>query len=93
MEDAGCFENMPRPSMMQLYNWMHAVKKALNRNPTVGDTFQLRQLIANHIEVPADIHETYIPFHEIIDEDAKGLQLFSPDKTVWHPLGIKEGVS
>ena len=74
MEDAGCFENMPRPTMTQLYNKMHAVKKALNRNPSVGDTFQLRQLIANHSEVPADIHETYIPFHEIIDEDAKSLR-------------------
>ena len=74
MEDAGCFENMPRPSMIQLYNKIHAVKKTLNRNPTVGDTFQLRQFISNHLEVPADMHEAYIPFYEIIDDDAKNLR-------------------
>ena len=29
MEDAGCFENMPRPSMIQLYHKIHAVKKGV----------------------------------------------------------------
>ena len=29
MEDTGCFENMPRPSMMQLYNKMNIAKKAV----------------------------------------------------------------
>ena len=74
LEDAGCFVNYPRPSMTQLYNKMHAVKRTLNSNPSVGDTFQLRQLINNHLEVPEDIHETYIPFHEILDDDPKNLR-------------------
>ena len=56
LEDAGCFVNYPRPSMTQIYNKMHAVKRTLNSNSSVGDTFQLRQLINNHLEVPEDIH-------------------------------------
>ena len=74
MEDAGCFENCPRPSMTQLYNKMHAVRKALNKNPAIGDTFEMRQLIQDHLETPEDIHDTYIPYHEILDDDPKTLR-------------------
>ena len=74
MEDAGCFENCPRPSMTQLYNKIHAVKKALNKNPAIGDTFEMRQLIKEHLEVPEDIHETYIPYYEILDDDSRSLR-------------------
>ena len=74
MEDAGCFENCPRPSMTQIYNKIHAVKKALNKNPAIGDTFQMRQLIQEHLGIPDDIHETYIPYFEILDDDPKNLR-------------------
>ena len=74
MEDAGCFESSCRPSMEQLYNKIHAMKKVLNKNLIVTDTFQMRQIIAQHLEVPDDPHEAYIPFFEIQDEDSKNLR-------------------
>ena len=74
MDDAGCFENSTRPSMTQLYNKIHAVKNSLNKNPSVGDTFEMRQLIKEHLEVPEDIHETYIPYYEILDDDSRSLR-------------------
>ena len=74
LEDAGCFVNYPRPSMPQLYNKIHAVKKALNCNPAVGDTFQLRQLINNYLEVPENTHHAYVPYYEILDDDPKNLR-------------------
>ena len=74
LEDAGCFENYPRPTMTQLYNKIHAVKNSLKCSPSVGDTFELRQLINNHLEVPEDFHDAYVPFYEILDDDPKNLR-------------------
>ena len=71
MEDAGCFETCSRLSMEQLYNKIHAVKKVLNKNPIVTDTFQMRQIITQHLEVPDDPHKAYIPFFEIHDQDSQ----------------------
>ena len=73
-EDAGCFETCSRPTMEQLYNKIHAVKKLLDKNPILIDTFQMRQMIEQHLEVPEDPHEAYIPFHEIQDEDGQNLR-------------------
>ena len=74
MEDAGCFETCSRPTMEQLYNKIHAVKKLLDKNPILTDTFQMRQMIEQHLEVPEDPHKAYIPFHEIQDEDGQNLR-------------------
>ena len=38
--------------MEQLYNKIHAVKKLLDKNPIMTDTFQMRQIINQHLEVP-----------------------------------------
>ena len=60
--------------MTQLYNKIHAVKQTLKSSPSVGDTFELRQLINNHLEVPVDIHAAYVPYYEILDDDPKNLR-------------------
>lgn len=74
MEDAGCFENIRRPSMEQLYNKMAAIKKALNKNPPMTNTFEMRQLINQYIDVPEDPDAAYVPFYEIQDENSKSLR-------------------
>ena len=74
MVDAGCFEIIPRPSWEQLYNKIHAAKKLLNKNPPMMDTFQMRRVIEEHLNVPDDSEEAYIPFYEIQDEDASKLR-------------------
>ena len=74
MEDAGCFEGYIRPSMVQLYNKIHAVKKEMNKNPAMADTFQMRELVTEHIDEPEDPHEAFIPYYEIHDGDSENLR-------------------
>ena len=69
MRDAGCFDHIqPEPSMEQLYNKIRETKKSLNPEPKVTTTFDMRQLINKHLEVPDDEMEAFIPFYDIQDE-------------------------
>ena len=74
MEQAGCFQDISRPSMEQVYNKMAAVKKLLNKNPELTNTFEMRQLVQQHLSVPEDPDEAYVPFYEINDEDGQALR-------------------
>ena len=74
MEDAGCFQGYLRPTMTQLYNKIHALKKEMNKNPSMTDTFQMRQLVSNYIDEPEDPNEAFIPFHEIHDDDGENVR-------------------
>ena len=74
MEQAGCFLNINRPTMEQVYNKMAAVKKSLNKNPELTNTFEMRQLVQQHLSIPEDPHEAYIPYYEINDEDSQALR-------------------
>ena len=74
MEQAGCFQNIGRPSMEQVYNKMAAVKKLLKKNPVLTNTFEMRQIVQQHLSVPEDPHEAYIPFYKINNEDSQALR-------------------
>ena len=74
MEEAGCFQNINRPSMEQLYNKMAAMKKLLNKNPNLTNTFEMRQLVSQHLDIPEDPDDAYIPFYEIKDDDSHDLR-------------------
>ena len=75
MRAAGCFDHLlPEPSMEQLYNKVAGVKKSLNPQPKMNTTHDMRQFIEKHLEVPDDVNEAYIPFHEITDEDPANLR-------------------
>ena len=75
MRDAGCFDNLQNePSMEQVYNKIVAAKKALNPQPKMTTTHDMRQFVQNHVDAPADEMEAYIPFHDIDDEDPSKLR-------------------
>ena len=60
--------------MIQMYNKLHDARKKLNKNPEMETTFQMREVIGKHLEIPDDPHEAFIPFHEILDDDKKNLR-------------------
>ena len=75
MREAGCFDHLhPEPIMELLYNKFAATKKSLNPEAKIMTTFDMRQLINKHLEVPVDETEGYIPFYDIQDEDPKHLK-------------------
>ena len=75
MREAGCFDHFHQePTMEQMYNKVADTKRALNPGPKISTTHDMRQFITNHIEVPEDELEGYIPFYDIQDEDPKKLR-------------------
>ena len=75
MREAGCFDHLhPEPSMEQLYNKTAAVKKAATQHKKMKTTHDMRQVVQNHLEVPNDENEAFIPFYDIDDEDPTKLR-------------------
>ena len=76
MEEAGCFIDRQRPSWEQLYNKIHSTftKQSMRKDPPMTNTFQMRDFISQHSEVPQDPNDSYISYHEILDEDASSLR-------------------
>ena len=61
MRDKNCFTSSAEPTMMQLYNKISHLKKIMNLTDHIEDTHQMRQKVENHIEVPDNDIEAYIP--------------------------------
>jgi hypothetical protein len=75
MREAGCFDHLhPEPSMEQLYNKVAAVKKTVNQHQKMRTTHDMRQVVKNHLEVPIDDNEAFIPYNDIDDEDPTKLR-------------------
>ena len=68
MRDKNCFTSPEEPTMMQLYNKISHFKKIMNLTDHIEDTHQMRQKIENHIEVPDNDIEAYIPYYNIQDD-------------------------
>ena len=75
MREAQCFDHLhPEPSMEQLYNKVAAVKKSATQHQKMKTTHDMRQVVNNHLEVPIDDNEAFIPYYDIDDEDPTKLR-------------------
>ena len=68
MRDKGCFVADEEPTMLQLYNKISHLKKVLNLTKSVETTHQLRQKLANHMEIPDNDIEAYCAYANIQDD-------------------------
>ena len=57
-----------KPSKIQLYNKIAAVRKRVFPSINIVNTHQMRQRISNVLEIPASEVEGYVPYWEIDDE-------------------------
>ena len=58
-----------KPSKIQLYNKIAAVRKRVFPSINIVNTHQMRQRISNVLEIPASEVEGYVPYWEIDDEN------------------------
>ena len=58
-----------KPSTIQLYNKIAAVRKRVFPSINIVNTHQMRQRISNVLEIPASEVEGYVPYWEIDDEN------------------------
>lgn len=58
-----------QPTQMQLYNKIAAAKKKLSPSVNILNTFELRQKVSEHLDVPETEVVGYIPHWEILDEN------------------------
>ena len=68
MRDKNCFSDSDEPTLIQLYNKISHMKKILNLTEHIENTHQMRQKIENHLEVPDNDIEGYIPYYSIQDD-------------------------
>ena len=86
MREAQCFDHLhPEPSMEQLYNKVAAVKKSATQHQKMKTTHDMRQVVNNHLEVPIDDNEAFIPYYDIDDEDPTKLRftiIFASNRSI-----------
>ena len=68
MRDKNCFSDSDEPTLIQLYNKISHMKNIMNLAEHIENTHQMRQKIENHLEVPDNDIEGYIPYHSIQDD-------------------------
>ena len=68
LRDKNCFSESEEPTLIQLYNKISHLKKIMNLSEHIENTHQMRQKIENHLEVPDNDIEGYIPYYSIQDD-------------------------
>ena len=69
LRQANIFDGRPEPSMIQLYNKIANVKRVVYKTRDIFTTHDLRQKIAQHLDVPESELEAFIPFSEVLDDE------------------------
>ena len=69
LRDKNCFAGQNEPTTIQLYNKISHLKKIMNLSENLLTTFQLRQKIQEHTEIPDNDIQGFIPHYIIEDED------------------------
>ena len=68
LREKNCFSGSEEPTLIQLYNKISHLKKIMNLSDHIENTHQMRQKIENHLEVPDNDIEAYIPYYSIQDD-------------------------
>ena len=69
LRDKNCFAGQNEPTTIQIYNKISHLKKIMNLSENLLTTFQLRQKIQEHTEIPDNDIQGFIPHYIIEDED------------------------
>ena len=69
LRDINCFDGQTEPSQIQIYNKIAHLKKIMNLSENLLTTFQLRQKVQEHTDIPDNDIQGFVP-HYIIEDDA-----------------------
>jgi len=72
LQDSSLFVDSNFPTTSQLNAKIAYCRSIIRRSIEIFDTHQLRQKIAEKLDIPSDEKESYIAYHHVDDEDESG---------------------
>ena len=72
LQDSNLFVDSNFPTTSQLNAKIAYCRSIIRRSIEIFDTHQLRQKIAEKLDIPSDEKESYIAYHHVDDEDESG---------------------